>query len=51
MSINVCKFLLSGGNFCGFFLDHEVEFYFKTSNLEIRNQMLMIVASRFKFFC
>ena len=28
--------------FCSFFLDHELDFYFKNPNPEIRNQMLMI---------
>ena len=28
--------------FCSFFLEHEVDFYFKNPNPEIKNQMLMI---------
>ena len=28
--------------FCSFCLDHEVDFYFKNPNPEIKNQMLMI---------
>ena len=50
MWINVCKLLLSAGFFCSFFLDHEVEFYFKTPNPEIRNQMLMIVCFKTQLF-
>ena len=48
MSINVRKLLVSGRFF---FVALQVDFYFKIPNPEIRNQMLMIVASRPRFFC
>ena len=34
-----------------FFLDYEVDFYFKNPDPEIRNQMLMMFALRPRFFC
>ena len=36
--------------FCSFFLDHEVDFYFKNPNPEIRNQMLMAVCFKTQIF-
>ena len=41
---------LSGKLFCGFFLDYEVDFYFKIQNPEMRNQMLMIVSLKTQTF-
>ena len=36
--------------FCSFFRDHEVNFYFKIPNPEMRNQMLMIVCFKTQIF-
>ena len=36
--------------FCSFFLDHEVDFYFKNPNPEIKNQMLMIACFKTHVF-
>ena len=36
--------------FFSFFLDHEVDFYFKNPNPEIKNQMLMIACSKTQIF-
>ena len=37
-------------NFCIFFPDYEVDFYFKIPYSEIRNQMLMIVCFKTQIF-
>ena len=37
--------------FWSFFLDHEVDFYFKNPNPEIKNQMFMIACFKTQIFC